>query len=169
MTVTGPPPDTTLRIVRVFKAPRARVFTAFVEPEALRQWFCPEGFRFEDITIDPATGRGASFTMVHEATGGRYCWELAYTVVDPPKRLEWTSIWHEGFPDPGRETFVTVTFADVAGGTEVTLVHENLVDAAVRDDHGQGWNSGLDKLARWMAAHLAAHGTEIVSPGSAGV
>lgn len=142
------PADTTLQIVRVFKASRQRVFDAFVDPTALRVWFCPDGFEFEEITTDPRTGRGDFFAMVHTATGARYTWNLEYTRVEPPRRLEWTSIWRDGFPESGRRTFVTVDFREVAGGTEVTLVHEGFIDRANRDDHRQGWGGGLDKLAR---------------------
>jgi len=150
MTETRSLAETTLRIVRVFKAPRQRVFDAFVDPAALRVWFCPDGFEFEDITIEPTTGRGDFFAMVHGATRARYTWNLEYTLVDPPRRLEWTSIWRDGFPERNRKTFVVVDFQEVGGGTEVTLTHDGFIDSLNRDDHGRGWGGGLDKLAQYL-------------------
>ena len=143
-------PDTTLRITRVFNAPPSRVFQAFVDAEAMRIWFCPTGFSFEAITVDRATGRGTFFAMVHGVTGHRFEFELDYTLVDPPHRIEWTSIWRDGFPTPGRKTPVTIEFREVPGGTEVTLTQRGFLSSENRDEHEAGWSGGLDKLARYL-------------------
>lgn len=143
--------DTTLRIVRVFKAKPERVFKAFTNPEQMRTWFCPDGFRFTEIRTDLSSGLGIYFDMLHEETGHHYVFELDYTTVDPPQRIVWTSTWRDGFPTPGRETKATIEFRAVPGGTEVTLTHEGFVDKANRDDHAQGWGGGLDKLANMLA------------------
>ena len=143
--------DATLRIVRVFPAARERVFDAFVDPDALRVWFCPPGFGFESIGRDPLTGRGTTFSMVETASGHRYVFDLDYTLVDRPREIRWTSTWREGFPEAGRRTFATIGFRDVPGGTEVTLVQEGFADEQVRDEHAQGWAGGLDKLEAYLA------------------
>src|SRR4029453_6945146 len=106
-------PDATLRMSRVFRATPERVFQAFVDAEAMRIWFCPTGFSFETITVDRATGRGTFFVMVHGATGDRLAFELDYTLVDPPHKIEWISTWRDGFPEPGRETMATLEFREV--------------------------------------------------------
>jgi glutathione S-transferase len=151
MSTTEKLPDTTLRIVRVFKAKPERVFNAFTDPEQMRSWFCPEGFRFTEIRVDPKSGLGTYFDMLHEEANQHYVFELDYTTVDRPKKIVWTSTWRDGFADPGRETKATIEFRAVAGGTEVTLTHEGFKDKANRDDHAQGWGSGLDKLAKMLA------------------
>ena len=147
--LTGP--DTTLRLSRVFKAPRERVFQAFVDVEALRVWFCPEGFSFEHIAIDPATRRPTDFVMVLEATGERYAFNLRYTAVTAPDRIEWISTWGNGFPEPGRQTRATIEFQEVSGGTRVTLTQDGFPSRESRDDHAGGWGGGFDKLTRYLA------------------
>lgn len=144
--------DTTLRMSRVFKATRERVFRAFVDAEAMRVWFCPAGFSFETITVDEATGRGRFFVMVDAATGSRFAFALDYTLVEPPRKIEWTSTWRDGFPEPGRETMVTIEFLEVPDGTEVTLTQHGFLSRDNRDEHANGWGGGLDKLAMYLAA-----------------
>jgi hypothetical protein len=38
----------------------------------------------------------------------------------------------------------------------MALTHKNFPDARARDHHGQGWASGLDKLARVLASTVSA-------------
>ncbi len=152
MTTSHELPETTLRIVRVFKAKPERVFNAFTDADQMRTWFCPDGFRFTEIRVDKKTGLGTYFDMLHEEAGHHYVFELDYTTVDRPNKIVWTSTWREGFPEPGRLTKATIKFRAVPGGTEVTLTHEGFKDKAHRDDHAQGWGGGLDKLERMLAA-----------------
>ena len=152
MSQTETVPETTLRMSRVFRATPDRVFQAFVDAEAMRIWFCPAGFSFETITVDPTTGRGTFFVMVHGATGDRFAFALDYTLVDPPHKIEWISTWRDGFPEPGRETMATIEFREVPGGTEVTLTQHGFLNRANRDEHARGWGGGMDKLASYLAA-----------------
>src|SRR5262249_22461340 len=144
--------ETTLRLVRVFKADRRRVFRAFTDPAQLRVWVCPNGFHFVEIRVDPATARATDFVMQNSATGHQHSFRLEYELVDEPAQIRWVSIWLDGFENVGRRTNATMVFRDVPGGTELTLTHGNFPDARTRDEHGQGWASGLQKLAQLLAA-----------------
>ncbi|MGH7820780.1 MAG: SRPBCC family protein, partial [Candidatus Binatia bacterium] len=53
-------PESTLRIQRVFDAPREKVFRAFTDPEELKLWFGPN----DDITVP--------VVEVDLRAGGRY-------------------------------------------------------------------------------------------------
>ncbi len=149
-------PDTTLQLVRTFRADRERVFRAFTDPNQLRIWFCPDGFAFTTLRVDASSGRATDFVMENTSTGVQYAWTLEYEEVDHPHQIRWISIWGNGFPEIGRRTRATIAFRDVPTGTEVTLTHENFPDARTRDHHGQGWTSGLDKLARVLASTVSA-------------
>jgi uncharacterized protein YndB with AHSA1/START domain len=147
---------TTLHLVRVFNADRARVFRAFTDPERLRVWFCPAGFEFTTLRVDTATGRATDFVMENRTTGDRFAWTLEYELVDDPNEIRWISIWGLGFPEVGRRTKAVITFRDVAAGTEVTVRHENFPDQRTRDHHGQGWGGSFDQLARLLGAEVPA-------------
>ena len=44
--------ETTLQISRLFKAPRDKVYNAWVDPQALSKWWGPEGHTAEIDTLD---------------------------------------------------------------------------------------------------------------------
>jgi len=96
----------------------------------------------------------------HGANAGQF------VAVEPPHRLVFT--W--GFADeeaathtlhkpgepgggvmPPGSTRVTVTLADEDGGTRLTLRHENLPSAELRDGHDIAWNTYLPRLATRLA------------------
>ena len=53
MDETGPKrASITLRLRRRFQAPRETVFTAWTKPEALKQWWCPQGWTPAEIEVD---------------------------------------------------------------------------------------------------------------------
>ena len=66
-----------LTISRTIRAPRQKVFDAFIKPELVRQWFTPRGFTITDVTIDPRAGGRYRVTMqprsgTSETVGGEY-------------------------------------------------------------------------------------------------
>jgi uncharacterized protein YndB with AHSA1/START domain len=141
--------DTTFQIRRVFKAPIARILKAYTDPGLLWQWWCPEGFRFAEVQIDPETGYGNRFSMV-SATGDMYTWAMDYGRVDAPNKLEWTSTPIEGFGFTGPMRG-TLELREAAGGTEVTLTQSGYPDSDTRDSHRDGSESGWDKLEQYLA------------------
>ncbi|HYS45710.1 MAG TPA: SRPBCC domain-containing protein, partial [Rhizomicrobium sp.] len=53
-------------------------------------------------------------------------------------------------PSGKADTLVTLAFRARGGQTEVTLTHEGLPTPEDRENHGKGWNSTLNKLARYV-------------------
>jgi len=66
-----------------------------------------------------------------------------YQEVVPEKRLVFTWEW-PGMPE--RESLVTFLLEPFDGGTELTLIHEHLLDEEARKSHEQGWRGLLEKL-----------------------
>ena len=56
-------PNATLRLTRVFKAPRDRVYAASTDPEQMKQWSGPEGSESLAWELDTRVG-------------GKWRWEL---------------------------------------------------------------------------------------------
>jgi uncharacterized protein YndB with AHSA1/START domain len=77
----------------------------------------------------------------HECAG-------VYKEVVPNRKLVFTWTWPNSTPE--RESLVTIVFKQVAGGTELEFLHEQLFNETVRDDHKRGWSSSLDKLERFL-------------------
>jgi len=71
--------------------------------------------------------------------------------VTPPERLVYTWRWEGGVPE-SRESVVVVEFHDLGGETEVVLTHHGLPPGRALKPYRDGWESGLDKLGRALAA-----------------
>jgi len=139
------PTDTTLRIERTFPATRERVFEAWTQAEALSHWFAPSAaFEVRVPTLDLRPG-GEYLIEMRRPDGTLSTATGRYLEITPPSRLVFTWNWQEQ-PEWGEST---VTIALEAHGleTRLTLVHERLATAELRDQHEQGCVGCLAQLA----------------------
>lgn len=135
-----------LSLTRVFAASPEAVFDAWFTREQWQAWIGPEGGRCDVPVLEPHVGGRYRLTM-HLGDGREIPVEGIFREVDRPNALAFTWGWAlSGNPD----TLVRLTFRAVPGGTELTLVHEGLPTPEDRSGHGKGWNSTLNKLARFL-------------------
>ncbi len=144
-------PTATLRITRLIKAPRERVFAAWTTPEEIMKWFGPETCRVLSAKVDLRVG-GAYHIRVRgpDCDTGQDLGERevggVYREVKRPTRLVYTWRW-EGRPEiASDETLVTVDFLDQEGFTEVQITHDRFPTAEERDKHEHGWGRVLERL-----------------------
>jgi uncharacterized protein YndB with AHSA1/START domain len=144
-------PTFMLTQTRVIRAPRARVFEAWTNPEIVKQWFGPTAMRIPGVSLDVRVGGAYRIEFAPQETGdGTACGTQStaafgeYTRIVPNQLLQftWSSNWQ-----PGEDSLVTVSLKDVDGGTEITILHENFNTEASRDGHNRGWAGSFDKLA----------------------
>lgn len=139
--------DTTLIITRLFEAPPARVFDAWLEREEWQSWIGPEGVDCEVHLLEPHVGGCYRLTM-HVSGQQPIAVAGVFKVIERPHTLSFT--WGaEG--DPSRQSLVTLTFLALEGKTEMTLRQDGLGSVGNRDQFGRGWMSALNKLARHLA------------------
>ena len=154
---TAQEPVATLRVTRLIKAPRDRVFAAWTNPDDIYKWFGPETCKVLSARIDLRVGgeyrfrvnspgcaqeAGKATEQVMEVFG-------VYREIKKPSRLVYTWTWEP--KDEFGESVVTVDFVDKEGFTEVQLTHDKLPTAESRERHGHGWNGCFDKLERLLA------------------
>lgn len=137
-----------LSITRHYSASPAKVWHAWTDPEALKEWFRPDdSFSVPLAEADVRVGGRFRVLMVssegekHEASG-------VYLEVIPNQKLVYTWVWKE---TPERESLVTVTLRPSGSGTELELKHEQFVDAEDRDSHKEGWTGSLALLERFLS------------------
>ena len=138
-----------LTLTRHFRAPRARVFSAFVDKAALQSWYGPQNHTIPRCDIDPRPG-GAYRIEMHGADGGVRVVTGQFHEIKPHERIVHSWAWLDG-AGKTPETLVTMTFADKDGGTELTLVHSGFTTEAARDAHNAGWMSCLASLEDMLA------------------
>lgn len=148
-----------LVIDRLVKAPRARLWRAWTEPELLKQWWCPRPWRTEVRAFDLRPG-GAFHTFMRGPDGGESDNPGCFLEIVPGERLVFTSMltggWRPNTPWMGFTAVITL--ADTPGGTRYVarVMHP---DRATRDKHEElgffeGWNTcitQLDELAQTLA------------------
>jgi len=136
----------TLTFVRVLRAPIETVWAHLVEDEHRRKWFCGGD-------VEPRTGGKIVFDFDHSrlsATpppktsdcGQAVRFEGEVLAWEPPERLSFS--WPE---DGGSHSSrVSITLKTISEGTELRLVHENLLSDSLKLGVAAGWHTHFDLL-----------------------
>lgn len=147
-------------IARRFDAPRALVWRAWTEPEALAQWWGPRGFVTRVEALELRVG-GRLLLHLRAPDGSVHPAQGVFRELVAPERLVIAGEAADGHPCgaglPPRSV-VTVTLAEQGNATLLTF-HARLAPAAARATAHQagfdtGWNDSLDALARHLATRL---------------
>ena len=145
-TITTKP---SLTIKRKFKAPPAKVFAAWTDPEKLKHWM--GGREIASVTAEAAVRVGGRFHFVMQKSGSSEQHDVSgvYREVIPNEKLVFTWAWKS---TPERESLVTITFKADNGDTVMTFTHEQFFDEDARDRHQHGWNASFEKLEKYLVA-----------------
>jgi uncharacterized protein YndB with AHSA1/START domain len=144
-TQTAAKPSLTLK--RRLKAPPAKVFAAWTDPEKVKQWMGPGEVKVLSAACDPRAGGTFNWVMrtpdgeIHDVGG-------VFREVVPDRKLVFTWAWKT---TPERESLVTVDIKPDGEGSLMTLTHEKFFDADARDRHQGGWTGALDKMEKMFA------------------
>ncbi len=132
-----------VNITRTYPVSAAKVWRAWTEPQALKQWFCP-GSSSTVTAIDVDLSPGGRFRIAFQtADGTPYEASGVYEEVDPERRLVFSWAWKRM---PERVSRIIITLKPIAEGTELSFLHERLVDAADRAGHQHGWSAFFENL-----------------------
>jgi len=137
-----------LTLTREYAAPPERIWRAWTDAKALRQWWCPPGESVSVAELDARVGGrfricfGGADGNAHECAG-------TYKEVVKPGKLVFTWTWPRTTPE--RESLVTILFNAKGRGTELVFRHERFFDEKVRDDHKRGWSKLLEGLERYLS------------------
>jgi len=147
MATTNPTSETTLQLKRTFAAKREKVFQAWTDPAALKQWFVPsEEVSTQTAEVDLRVG-GKYRLVMKSSTGELYIAAGTYREVRFPEKLVFT--WTFEGSALG-ETLVSLEFHDRGGSTELVLLHGFFPNKNERDKHTMGWSSCLDHLTNFL-------------------
>jgi uncharacterized protein YndB with AHSA1/START domain len=145
VTQTATKPSLTLK--RRFKAPPAKVFTAFTDPEKVKHWMGPGEMKAVRAESDLRVGGRYRWVMQSPA-GDQHDVGGVYREVVANEKLVFTWAWKD---TPERESLVTVLLKPDGDGTLMTLIHEQFFDEDARDRHQGGWIGALDKMEKFLA------------------
>ena len=131
-------------LVRRIKASPARLWAAITDPSQMAQWWGPDAG--PTLSAEADVRPGGRYSVVFRMLNGQEGNPTgAYREIVPEQKLVFT--WElAGEPD----SVVTFLLAPVDGGTEFTLIHEQLPNEAQRVSHARGWTGFLDKLSVFL-------------------
>ena len=145
-------PSNTVRLHRVLRAPRERVYKAFLDPEAMAKWLPPHGFTSKVHESDVRVGGGYKMSFTNFNSGKSHSFGGKYVELSKPERIRYT----DQFDDPNLpgQMQVTIELKEVACGTELSIVQENLPAAIPVEFCYLGWQESLALLANLVEPEI---------------
>ena len=137
-----PEDSRTIRVTRIFDAPRQVVFDYFTVPNLVKTWWGPEGVITEYVEIDLQVGGVCRWDM-RQPDGGVHVTVGQFQEVVVPERLVLTQKV-QGSQD---EMTLTILFIDLGGQTEVVLTHAGITGPPIVKLLEEGWISTLKRLS----------------------
>ena len=141
-------------ITRHINAPRAKVYHALLDAQAVQQWRVPTGMTSHVHTFDAREGGTFRISLTYDAptaTGktsahtdtyhGRFVTLVPNTQVVEVVEFETADLALQG------EMTISMTLVDADGGTDVVAVHAGLPSGVPPADNELGWQLSLAKLA----------------------
>ncbi len=144
----------TLRLKRTLCAPAERVYSAFVDPDALAAWLPPHGMVARTHEMDARVGGKfrVSFYTVNKSWSSTFSGR--YLELVPGRRLVHTDSFESGDPSAPGELRVTIAFTPVEGGTTLDIEQAGIPVGPMANGAPYGWAQSLDKLAQLVEPEL---------------
>ena len=144
------------RVSTIIHAPRARVYQAFLDPKAVAAWMAPDTLRLHIDAFDPRAGGQFRISLQYpqpedagrgKTSGDTDTYRGRFVELIPNEKIVEAIEFETSDPGFAGKMTITVTLADVAGGTEVTMRYKNVPVGIRLEDNEVGTRSSLQKLA----------------------
>lgn len=142
----------TVRLHRVLRAPAARIYRAFLDPDALAKWLPPNGFTNKVHELDPRPGGRFRMSFTNFTTGQRHSFGGEYLELLPDQRIRYADRFDD--PDLPGTMQTTVSLTPVSCGTELAIVQEGIPGQIPAEACYLGWQESLVLLAKLVEAEI---------------
>ena len=142
----------TVRLHRVLRAPPARVYKGFLDPDGLAKWLPPYGFTCKVHSFDPRVGGGFRMSFTNFTSGNGHSFGGEYLELVTNQKIRYT----DKFDDPNLPGTmeVTVSLRQVSVGTEVNIVQSGIPDVIPVEACYLGWQESLKQLAHLVEPEI---------------
>ena len=142
----------TIRLHRVLRATREKVYRAFLDADALAKWLPPNGFTCKVHEMNAKVGGRFRMSFTNFSTGKGHSFGGTYVELKPHERIRYT----EKFDDPNLpgEMQTTITLKKVLCGPEVTLLQVGIPAAIPVEMCYLGWQESLVSLAKLVEPEI---------------
>lgn len=144
---------------RVIAASPQALYRAFVDPAAIASWRPPQGMKAEIHTFDPREGGDYRMSFLYtepdpevqgKISDHADTFEGRFVGLIPGERIVEEIDFVSDDPAFRGTMTITTTFRPVSGGTEVTVVCEDVPEGIGESDHKAGIASSLANLAAFV-------------------
>lgn len=136
----------TIHLHRVLRAPPERIFRAFTQADAFARWLPPFGFTAQVFELDARVGGRWRMAFTNFSSGGSHSFGGTYLLVEPNRKLSYTSVFDD--PNLPGEMVTTVTLTPVSCGTSVTFEQAGIPELIPSEMCYLGWQESLQQLAQ---------------------
>ena len=142
------------RVTRRVNAPRATVYRALLDADAVATWMVPPGMTSHVHAFDPREGGAFRISLTYdEPTGtGKTAahtdtYHGRFVTLVPNEQVAEVVEFETADPELRGEMTITITLVDAGGGTDVIAVHDGLPPGLSTADNEIGWRLSLVKLS----------------------
>jgi uncharacterized protein YndB with AHSA1/START domain len=143
------------RVSRRIAAPRAAVYRALTDPDAIAQWRVPDGMRSQVHEFDTREGGRFRVSLSYlepgaagKSAGHTDTYHGHFARLVPDEQVVEVLEFETADPGLAGRMTMTTTLTDADGGTEVLVVHDGVPDSVPPADNETGTRMALDHLAR---------------------
>jgi uncharacterized protein YndB with AHSA1/START domain len=149
------------RTSRIIGARPEELYEAFTDPDALVAWLPPGEMTGVMHEFDLRVGGGYRMSLFYPPSERTFrgktsdredMVKVRFVELTPPRRIVEGVRFVTADPALLGEMTLTVTLDEVPGGTEVTLLFENLPPGVRAEDNDAGARLSLEQLARYVTA-----------------
>ena len=145
------------RTSRVISARQEELYAAFLDPTALTEWLPPAEMTGKIHEFDARVGGGYRMSLFYPPSERSFRGKTSdredmvnvrFVELTPPRKIVEAVSFVTADPAFFGEMTMIATFEEVSGGTEVTVVFENLPPRLRTEDNEAGARVSLEQLAR---------------------
>ena len=152
------------RAAQFVAAPAGHVFAALVDRAALEAWLPPDGMTARFEHLDPRPGGSYRLVLTYDtppeqgakSSPDADVVEARYVDIVPGVRVVQAVDFESDDPAFAGTMTMAWSVREVAGGTEVEIVADDVPDGITAEDHAAGMGSSLRHLARYVQDAVAA-------------
>ena len=142
-----------LNATKEFSASPQSLYSAWTEPEKLKQWWKPMGSQLEEVISELNEGGRIEYHFTSDNRNNLTV-KGRYMEVVPNEKLVYTWNWQmqdEALDDS--EYKLTIVFKSAGSGSSIEVTQENNKDQEPLIPHKHGWDEALDHLAAYLESH----------------
>jgi uncharacterized protein YndB with AHSA1/START domain len=147
------------RVTQRVHAPRAAVYRALLDVDAVAAWMVPPGMTSRVHAFDPRVGGAFRISLTYDqptgagkTTAHTDTYHGRFAKLVPDEQVVEVIEFETDDPSLQGEMTVTITLADADGGTDVVAIHDRLPPGLPPADNETGWRLSLAKLAELVEA-----------------